>query len=113
MHPLAEARRLQRAGYYQAAVMVSRIAVESVLRSAVENHPEWRKDVKAKSCGVSCYGYFLFKSGVLPKRAHSSLRSFGKQANRIAHGKNPSRPHAWQIIRQAVKIVRAVKGGLA
>lgn len=113
LHPLAEARRLQRSGYYQAAVIQSRVAVEAVLRGAVESHPEWRKNRNSRSCGVHCYGYFLYKRAQLPPRAHKSLRSFGKQANRIAHGNNPSRAHAWLIIRQAVRIVSAVNGGVA
>jgi hypothetical protein len=107
---LAEARKLNRAGYVVAAVTTARVAVECALKEVAAADPEWRAKSKAGLHQIAC---FLRKQGKLPTRLFKLLGTFGKQANKIAHGYKASRLYARHIIGKAVRIVAAVKGGAA
>jgi len=106
---LAEARRLNRAGYTVAAVVTARVAIERILREMALAHPEWNPG----RAGISDYSQFLWRVSAVSRDTVNRISGFTKKANSVTHGGPIGRTRAWQIIRRAAAIATVLEGGAA
>ncbi len=106
---LAEARRLNRAGYHAAAVVLARIAVEKRFRAMARSNPKWR----GKASTLDCTIRFCYLKGEISQCCYILARNFKKQANNVVHGNPIDRARAWLLIRRAASILSMVEGGAA
>ena len=106
---LAEARRLNRAGYHAAAVVLARIAVEKRFKEKARANPKW----KGKATTLDCTIRFCYTRAGISQSCYVLARNFKKQANSVAHGNQIDRARAWLVIRRAAMIISLMEGGVA
>jgi hypothetical protein len=106
---LAEARRLNRAGFHVAAVATARVAIERILREKSFDHPKW----KGSGAGIHCYALFLACHKVITRAAFYLVESFAKRANSVIHGVHTNRSQAHRLIKHAAAAAALLEGGAA
>jgi hypothetical protein len=108
---LAEARRLNRAGYHTAAVATARAALERRLKEIAFARAEWTRP--KGNPGLSALTRFLFSLGCFNVRTKCLIDSFAVKANSACHGNPVSRRSARNIIWRAAQVMAMLEGSAA
>ena len=108
---LAEARRLNRAGYRTAAVATARAAVERRLREIAYARPDWKRP--ERNLGLGGLSRILFALGAFDGRTRRQIDDFADKANGGCHGSAVSKRTARGIIFRAAQVLSMLEGGAA
>ena len=100
-----QAEQLLAAGYCNAAIFVSRFAVEKALFRLSKLSVSWKK-VRAGS--INDYAHILCKAGLIEADFKNRLRIFSRKASHYVHNSNATRRVAEEIHSEATELRRMI-----
>ena len=89
---------LLKAGYYNAAVCMARLAVEKALHRLIMIHPDWQE---YRCQTLTSRVMFLYQHEGISSQQKNRLNSWGRRANKYAHQTAVSRDAARKIVHEA------------
>lgn len=105
--PIGQAEFLASAGYYVAAAMLCRMAIEQRMKCLALLSPRWH-ELNRKQPGN--YGYFLLSQGLIGSNVKQKYELFYSKSSKVCHGDFVDPQRCRDVLRQAHELYRSLAG---